>query len=105
MRPNPRFGPDARNPTRGKFSDAWRGIGPPATRRFRLYLPLHNALGNGSVSVNAGASLAPTAPAQKAPCVWVGGKVAMGAYVSRAGWAFPSVGPGPPERLSVLSVS
>jgi hypothetical protein len=84
------FGPDSRTPTRGKFSSTVQGMSP-ATRRFRLHLPLHNALGHGSISVSAGATLSPIKPPTQPPIVWIGGATTMGAYVSRAGWAFPSV--------------
>jgi hypothetical protein len=86
------FGPNPHtHNTRGAFSFAVSGIGPPATRHFRLYLPLHNAIGNGSITVNAGALLSPVPSPAKSSIVWLGGSAVMGAYVSRAGWAFPSV--------------
>lgn len=63
----------------------------PGMRRYTLYLPLYNGVGELEIGVGKGESFEPVAPRAEKPLVFYGTSILHGACASRPGMAFPAI--------------
>ncbi len=63
----------------------------PGVRRWRMYLPLHNAVESLEIGVPEGSEFTPMAPRASKPVVFYGTSILHGSSASRPGMAWPSI--------------
>ena len=63
----------------------------PGKRRYTLYLPLYNGVGELEIGVGRGEAFEPLPPRDEKPLVFYGTSILHGACASRPGMAFPAI--------------